>query len=269
MGILDAVIFTLVGSLVGAFLGYWTNYIYQKRSAATVSEFGFIWRPGEPNSVQSFDVGDFVKLWFSLEGRTSPGDCSIELVYTPSSAQAGDDEVTVFAKWDEAPDPTDTSYHPSGAVERTFYGDRVPATYFLPLRLRRLYTVPVLWATPAAYMAVDDDREQSDIIKDKDEILLFSAWWFDPRRPRPYPVREVLRDGKLKVILTGDDLTWEREFLIEDLIEGAGVVRWADSDARQSQLKQILSAGHVWPENRSLWFRLVRAVGFRQAESSD
>lgn len=238
-------IFTiLTGSVLGAFLGYWTNHLYQIKSRPKIASYGFLWRPGVDSRYEfPFDDGDLLKFWFVLNGRSSPGASSIELVYKPSETDAS--PVSVFAKWDEAANPIAEERTEDGFT-RSFFADRVPSTYFIPLRIGRLYTIPVIWGTPPVRKVMGPDMRMSDAVKQKEELMLFSGWWFDPQRPRPYFVPTVSRDGKIKIILNGEGLHWEDEFLIQDLVGGAALVERGESDTRQELLRHYLPENFQW-----------------------
>ncbi|MCA1606172.1 MAG: hypothetical protein LC775_12035, partial [Acidobacteria bacterium] len=245
----EAILATLFGSIFGAYLGYWTNLFYQRASRPKVMKFGFLWRPGRALSRHPWDEGDLLKFWFQLGGRNSPRASSLEIVYIPpgSTLEEGD-SVSVFGKWDESPNPVAEQVLSNGTVIRTFYADRVPATYFLPLRLGRVYTVPVLFGAPPMRERVANGLPESGAAATKDSLLLFSAWWFDPTRPRPDLVPEVEAEGKLRLVLAGDDLLWEREFPIGSIVRRSGVVDRAESDARQQHLSTVLSSRCQWPD---------------------
>jgi hypothetical protein len=245
------VIATLVGALLGALLGYWTNYWFQLRSRPRVKCFGFIWRPGvESRYKHPFDEGDLLKFWFVLNGRSSPGFSSLELVYTPPPSATSRAAISVFAKWDETANPL-AEVRSEDDVQRTFFADRVPATYFIPLRNGRIYTIPVVWGTPAARTAINSDNPLRDAVAQKTELLLFSGWWFDPQRPRPYYVPSVAEDGHLKLILNGEGLCWQREFSVKELVHGSQPVERGESDTRQEALKNLLPEHHRWPPRRT------------------
>jgi hypothetical protein len=254
----EAILSTFFGSIIGAYFGYWTNYFYQRTSRPRVTEFGFLWRPGNTPSPHPWDKGDLLKFWFRLGGRNSPGSSSLEIVYIPPDSTLQTENISVFAKWDEAPNPTSEQRLSTGDVIRVFYADRVPATYFLPLRLGRVYTVPILFGTPPIYRNLANGIPQCDTAATKDSLLLFSAWWFDPRRPRPYLVPEVEKAGKLRLVLIGDGLLWERAFSIESLVRRSDVLQRAESDSRQQYLSTVLPCKHQWKEDGSR--RTLRAA---------
>jgi hypothetical protein len=216
-----------------------------------VSYFGFIWRPGvESKYRHSFDEGDLLKFWFSLKGRSSPSFSSLELVYTPPALAEPRVAISVFAKWDETANPLTEQRAATGEVERIFFADRVPATYFIPLRNGRVYTVPVVWGRPAARNSVTSNIPMRDAIANKSELLLFSGWWFDPQRPRPFFVPSISQDGHLKLILNGEGLYWEQEFLVRDLVCLSEPVERGESDTRQETLKNLLPQHHQWKMRR-------------------
>lgn len=212
--------------------------------------FGFVWRPGSRGSSYQhsidlyrhlIDEGDLLKFWFRLKGRTSPGSSTLELTYYPTEGSTRP-AVSVFAKWDETANPEEEIRREDGKIERTFRGNRVPATYFLPLRTGRIYTVPVAWARPPAYER-EDPTNSTEI---RSEMLLFSGWWFDPQRPRPWPVQSISRIGRIQLILSGEGLHWSHSFSVAELVDTTEDLIGAESDAHQADVSQVLPRSYVW-----------------------
>jgi hypothetical protein len=118
------------------------------------------------------------------------------------------------------------------------------------LRNGRVYTVPVVWGTPAAYKRTSGDVTLEEAVREKDALLLFSGWWFDPQRPRPYLVPEVASTGSIKVILSGEEFHWQQEFPVGRLAEESRPVERGESDARQETLIDLLPEQHMWNPRR-------------------
>jgi len=242
---LDTTILTFMSAFLGAFLGYLTNMIYYYRSRPRIEVFGFVWRPGteESRHKHKIDQGDLLKFWFRLKGRTSPGACTLEIIYYPTK-RSERPEVSVFAKWDETANPEMELRKEDGTIERLFRGDRVPATYFLALRIGRVYTVPILWAQPRA-----EDRSGEAA---RSRMLIFSGWWFDPswwsdpQSPRPRPVANVSQEGRIELILSGEGLRWERSFAVAEILDTTNDLAHAESDARQADISEVLPLRYIW-----------------------
>ncbi len=245
-GNLETIIPTFVGAFLGALLGYFTNVVYYYRSRPRVGVFGFVWRPGVRGSryKHELDQGDLLKFWFRLKGRTSPGTSTLEIVYYPTE-QSRRPEVSVFAKWDETASPEMDLRREDGTFERSFMSDRVPVTYFLALRIGRVYTVPILWAQPPVSQSEYQSEEAT-----RSKMLIFSGWWFDPQRPRPPAVASVSREGRIELILSGEGLRWEHSFTVADLLDRTRDLANAESDSNQSELAEVLPLQYIWTGKR-------------------
>lgn len=240
--VLETAIVTFIGAFAGAILGYGTNVLFHRTSRPRIEVFGFVWRPGRQDSRYSHEIdqGDLLKFWFRLKGRTNPGTSALEISYYPTQ-ESTDPTISVFAKWDETANPETEIRRDDGSITRVFSSDRVPATYFLPIRKDRIYTIPIIWAQPPR-----DNPEEGSIIRAK--MLLFSGWWFDPQRPRPISVASVSRTGRIELILSGEGLQWQKSFSVADVIARSLDLADANSDAYQTELSRILPRTHRWKE---------------------
>lgn len=144
-----------------------------------------------------------VKLEFRLRGRRlfgrlevahpSPGFCALEI-------SAGCDE-SVFAKWDETPNPV---------VNDEYRPELAPQTYYQPLFLERTYLVPIL-----AVHVRDDALNTSDAaitVGDVTGVEIFSSKWFE--RFDPYQTQREDRwrigsiENELTLHLVGNGVAW-------------------------------------------------------------
>ena len=124
--------------------------------------------------------GNLYKLKFKVKGKNSPGLSRITINWFGES---------VFAKWDETPNPlrNDSEFRP----------ELVPATYDQPLFNGQEYLVPL-------------------IIENNGEYEIFSGWWFG--KDKGYgPSPKIDSSTKIKVTLSGAGLKWCKKFTINDL----------------------------------------------------
>lgn len=164
----------LAGGVVGFFLVYIVNWLWRPK----VRTLGWARVP--------VNFGTLYKLRFTVKGRLSPGLCALEIEWNGR---------TVFAKWDETPNPLEQD-DPS-----RFRPELVPGTYYQPLFTDREYIVPI-------------------VIERDDICQVFSSWWFgwgngygsDPT---------VNRRTDIRLTLAGGDLRWSATFRVDDIIRSA------------------------------------------------
>jgi hypothetical protein len=228
-----------VGAVLGGVASYLVAITFFYRSRPRPQEWGWLWRPGNEGSPyeHEIDEGDLLKFWFRLKGRSSPGTTSLEIIYTP---QDGKEVVSVFAKWDERANPESETRGPEGP-RRTFHADRVPDTYYLPVSLGRIYTVPIVWRTPRhAYDDRGDDIVWVGSRPSNEQLLLFSGWWFDTSTARPSIVPTLCEDAFVDLVLSGSGFHWEQRFELKELVEKSPPILDAESDAAQEKLQRRL-----------------------------
>lgn len=167
------------GILIGFVLGVVSPYVVDRLWRPRVRAVAFVRDAG-------FNLGPLYKLRFTLRGRSVPGFCCLRIEWSGGS---------VFAKWDEAPNPL------AGDDPNRFRPELVPATFFQPLFLRRQYTVPIL-------------------IEREGRVEVFSGWWFG--RPVGYgPDPAVARGETIRLTLLGGGFEWSRDFTVDQVLRAS------------------------------------------------
>jgi hypothetical protein len=165
---------TLAGGVVGFALVYFVNWLWRPR----VEVLG--WMKTRVN------FGVLYKLRFRLKGRLAPGFCALQIEW---------DGKTLFAKWDETPNPLE------GDDPNRFRAELVPATFYQPLFIGREYRVPI-------------------VIERDASLQVFSGWWFGwGRGYGPDPT--LAMSAQIRLSLTGADLRWSAAFNLEDVVRSA------------------------------------------------
>lgn len=140
-------------------------------------------------------TGALHKIVFELRGRSSPGWCCLEISWPADPEIRGPERLRerVFAKWDETAIPCEN--HDPAA----FRPERVPATYFQPLLLRREYAVPIIFSSQGNY----------DV---------FSGWWYGKEVGHKTYV-EVTPETELRLTLSGAGVArWVKTLTVRELV---------------------------------------------------
>lgn len=162
---------TLAGGIVGFVLVFVVDLVKRPR----VRLLGFAAVPA--------NFGTLYKLRFTLRGCTEPGLCRVTIHWCCKS---------VFAKWDEAPNPLE-----SDDLSK-FKPELVPATYDQPVFFNHEYSVPV-------------------VIEKEDKREIFSGWWFG--RNNGYgPDPSVESSAEIRITLSGAGLSWSRAFTLAEIV---------------------------------------------------
>lgn len=159
---------TVAGGIVGFVLVFVVDWIKRPR----IQFLGF-------SSAQA-NFGKLYKFRFRLKGLSPPGLSRLTISWS---------DKTVFAKWDETPNP----------LERDdwsrFRPELVPATYDQPLFCGSEYAVPVI---------IERDGSHE----------IFSGWWFG--KDSGYgPDPGVNKQDHIKLTLSGAGLSWAKEFTVD------------------------------------------------------
>jgi len=156
---------TIGGGVVGLFLVYLVDWIRKAR----IKYIGF--------KKAHATFGTLYKLHFIVKGRRSPGICRMQIRW---------DGKSVFAKWDENPNPLDRD------VLGAFRAELVPSTFDQTLFNGEEYFVPV-------------------VIENGATRKVFSGWWFGHQLG--YGPDPTLREGfSIDIVLIGTDIKWSRQF---------------------------------------------------------
>ena len=168
--------------MVGFTLVHFVDWLWRPR----VKEYTFV--------EEKANFGTIYKLSFTLKGRSQPGLCALTIEWGTDK-----ERTSVFAKWDETPNPLE------GDKLEGFRPELVPSTFYQPLFLGRPYSVPVL-------------------IKAKDSYDVFSGWWFGKDcgyGPNPW----VGRCDNLSLTLVGGKFSWTKSVTVDKIIELAEAKR--------------------------------------------
>jgi len=130
--------------------------------------------------------GELINLNFEIKGSKSPGYSNIQINW---------DDKSVYAKWPETANPLE------GDRFDKFLPNLVPQTFHLTLYPNKQYSVPLLH------------------IKDN-VITVFSGWWFAWNIGLPYgPIPIIKPTTTLRLSFNGSDLSWNKEYLVTEIIE--------------------------------------------------
>lgn len=135
------------------------------------------------------DPGENYKLKFKVSGLKSPGFCELQIRWCGN---------VVKAKWDDNPNPliSDDS--------SKFEPNLVPQTFLNTVMLGQWYTIPIF----------NIDKEGN--------ITIFDGWWFGKRLNLPYEPNPIInKNTKLKLVLKGNNLTWIKKIIVQEIIDGA------------------------------------------------
>jgi len=141
--------------------------------------------------------GKLVKLSFKLDGGINPGVGCCEIVTNS--------EKTCYAKWDESPNPLKND------KLGDFVPEKVPATYYQTLFLKKIYSVPILIEDPASIPQLTQSPYR-----------IFNAWWFG--KGQGYYIEQPMKYSDfLTIIVRGNGFLWERQFTVKEVLRLAGV----------------------------------------------
>ncbi len=175
----------LSGALLGGFVGLGLVYLIDWLSRPKVGRFELV-------RDETFNLGTLYKLQFTLKGRAQPGTCALSIGWKGHS---------VFAKWDETPNPLEND------DPTRFRPELVPSTYYQPLFLNKIYRVPVI-------IKSNIKRNQ------RDEYQVFSAWWFGWARGYGSDPSLQITD-QITLTLSGGTFTWSKTFPISDIVKAS------------------------------------------------
>ena len=164
----------LIGAMLGALLGYILVRTLDYVRKVRIEYKGFI--------NQKVNFGKLYKLKFKLNGDFDPGVCCCEINVNGYKS---------FAKWDEAPNPL------RGDNPNEFVPERVPATYYQKLFLRREYCIPIL-------------------IENDGVIEVFNGWWFG-KKYRYYSLPSLADKDTITVVISGNNFNWQKKVLVQDI----------------------------------------------------
>jgi len=172
----------LAGAAAGGMVGF-----------ALVHLVAWLWRPRVRKVrfvLENSNFGTLYKLCFTLRGRSQAGLCALAIEWGQADLR------TVFAKWDETPNPLEnddlTAFRP----------ELVPNTFYQPLFLGRPYRVPVLIQSNSAFE-------------------IFSGWWFGKDQGYgPDPI--VSKSHLIRLTLTGGNFSWSKSLPVPEIVNQAG-----------------------------------------------
>jgi hypothetical protein len=203
-----------LGATLGGLVGYATTMISSRRRRPFVSWVDFVraapaydFGPVDGGPAY-YGSGDLYKMLIEIAGRDAPGFSTLEMTYEAPSG----DNWRRYAKWDEAPNPL------SWTEPGQFWPALVPSGYQQVLQFRRIYAVPIVWAS-------------------KERRLMFSGWLFGKDR---YTSAEPDLDpqGRITLTLAGQGLHWTGTIGVKELMLNAPQLYGADSDDKQDNLQR-------------------------------
>jgi hypothetical protein len=166
----------LIGAIAGGGVGFLLVYLVDWLWRPRVKEYKFI--------KEGWNFGTLYKLNFTLKGRSQPGLCALTIQWSSNKG--------VFAKWDETPNPLEAD------DPNIFRAELVPSTYYLPLFLKRPYSIPILNKADGSYE-------------------VFSGWWFG--RNNGYgPNPRLSMSDNLTLTLTGGNFTWSKIVSVDTIV---------------------------------------------------
>ncbi len=135
---------------------------------------------------EKVNFGTLYKIRLRVWGLRSPGFCEFQIHWCGNM---------VRGKWDDLPNPLRKDN------PEKFEPAYVPQTFFLPLMIGEQYSIPIIHKNKSG------------------RLTIFSGWWFGRNLSLPYgPDPEVNNKTPLKLILKGNDLNWQKNFTVEEII---------------------------------------------------
>lgn len=177
----------LASAFIGGLIGLALVLIFEFFTKPRIYPWDWKFIKEDFNLGFSADPGINYKIIFKISGLRSPGFCEVKIRWCGN---------IVRAKWDEAPNPL------SNDNPKLFTPELVPQTYLNTVMLKEFYSVPIFNIDP------------------NNKITIFDGWWFGKRLGLPYgPHPEVNKNAKVEISIKGNELDWNKEFHIANIIE--------------------------------------------------